>query len=177
MTQAIKRMAMDESHDSVERMVWKFARHFQRTAGLELTELKAVGDLAVIRAYDTWVPSRGASFPTHVWYCVRNAMLTEVRRAKRRARERSIDPGLMDGMFGHRRTSVLERLWSEIGDDARTIILLVIEAPGELAAALAGSGRRKRARRAILDRALHRGWERARTLTAFWEIEEALEGI
>lgn len=179
MIQAIERMAVDESYDSVERMVWKFARRFHRTTGIDVERLKSAGDLAAIRAYDTWDPSRGASFPTHVWHCVHNAMCHEAKLARRTRRERSVGDGAM-ASIPDRRGSMLARLWAEIGDDARAVVLLVVEAPGEIAGALAGRSRysrRVRARRAILDRNGSEGWTKGRTMSAFWEIEEALEGI
>lgn len=162
-----------ESYEDVELLVWSVVHKFHRQYGdLYGTreELFSEGCLGYALAYQSYDPSKG-SFPTYVRNMANYKLLELVRtETKRRVRfNTTSDVELVDQPRSFSLTDFLD----EISEDARAIVGLVLDTPGDLLRVTREDSHRdvKHTLRQYLD---GMGWETSRVETAFSEIATAL---
>lgn len=67
---------MNETYQSVERMIWRIVNSYHKKHGGDLEELKSVANLAFTEAVYSWNESKG-KFTTHVWTQIKFALMNE----------------------------------------------------------------------------------------------------
>lgn len=127
---------MTESYEDVERLIWDVVHKFHRRHGDlygTLQELFSEGCVGFTIAYARYNPEKG-SFPTYVRMVVSHTLLELVRsETKRRVRlNTTSDVEITDSS---RQFSVAEFL-DDLSEDARTIVMLVLDTPGDLLSAM-----------------------------------------
>ena len=162
----------NETFASVEKLIWHAVHAFHARHGdLYGTreELFAEGCTGFAIAYKKYDPSKG-SFPTYVRTVVGHTLLENMRNeTKRRVRySTSSEIEVVD----NRRPFSLAEFLDEVSEDARAIVQLVLETPGDLLKIVQQEKRdAKHTLRQYLDGL---GWEDHRVSTAFAEISTAL---
>ena len=144
---------------------WK---HIQRCGG-DFDEARSVTDLAFMEAYDRWDPERGAQFNTFLWHYVRGRLLNWSNRQRKLSTNTVSEHG---ETIADRTPTGLQHLFSEVGEDARAIIGLVVEAPGELAEL--SQQEPERWLKALWRTLRKAGWDMGRISVGMDEIREAV---
>lgn len=166
----------DDTWDDVKRMAFRQAWSFHQRFGMDFDEAASAASEAFARAYREWDSDHesGASFSTYAWHKIKNALVTErCRSARWMSRNRPGEDGLERGR-PRGRESTLSSILTDLGDDARTIVMAVVDPPDEemRKALLRGP---RRATSLLRRRLLSIGWSVARIIDSFREVSEALE--
>lgn len=193
----LNRSAIASTHVDVEKMLFKLAWGAQHRWGGEWDEWEssaAVGYLIAFRSFD---PGRGASFITWCWWSVVYQLRAhQERRCRNRLRTNTLHDHEDDdrdninaAAIPDRPKSFLALLVEDLSEDARTIVQLVVDTPGELVELLrqqdhtkktgispeARSRRMKvRRKRVLVDYLKRSGWSLGRIVSGFDEIQEAI---
>ncbi len=166
-----------ETYRDLERMVhgliWWAVDH----RGGRYDDYEDAAQEAYAKAVRTHDPARG-QITTHVWWCVRNK-LQKVATTERRHRERCRTDLDLDRMPARTKTFDLEVLLVDLSEDARTVVRLVIETPGDLVKLcrmrdVRGELRLDRMRKLLWDTLKGLGWTVGRCVVSFDEVREAL---
>ncbi len=170
-TITLTELAETETYRDLERLVNKLCWWAVEHLGGDYSDYESAADQAYTKAVQTHDPARG-QITTHVWWCVRNRLLS-VAATERRHRERCRTDLDLDRLPARGKTFDLEALLLDLSEDARTVVRLVVDTPGDLA-------RLCRMRRVdwmqqALGRALRNmGWTIGRVVESFDEVKEAL---
>ena len=174
MTTAIAELAATETYRDLERMVEKLIRWAVEHRGGDRDDYASAANQAYTKAIRTHDPARG-QITTHVWWCVKNALQSvAIREWKHRERERNNSP-LPNDLTQRPRTKGfdVEVLLVDLSDDARAVVRLVIDTPGDLVKLV--RMRSPDRMRGLLARGLRDlGWTIGRVVESFDEIREAL---
>lgn len=160
-----------QTYRDVEGILGKLVySHLSRYGG-DKDVLMAIAEDAFLVAYDSW--DQRSQFSTWVYNKVRFALMEEARRA---ARHHSRFPGAPLPVDKPAREGWLTLFLRELSDDAKTLVRLIAEAPGELA--LLCDIRSPKQCRKILRQELQGRyrWSLGQTMRAFSEVAEALDG-
>jgi RNA polymerase sigma factor (sigma-70 family) len=118
-----------------EKLVWQWANSYARKCpAADVEDLAAEGRIAYCEALSSWNPSKGM-FSTHLVWQIRWRMTRWIDREVRYAREVRAQAEAADLSWteeGERadveyRPSFLERLASELGEEANRIVRLLLE--------------------------------------------------
>lgn len=177
-------------YKGVELMLEQIVNRFVARHGCDRDELIGTARFAYMRAYCTYHPAR-AKFTTWVWWKVYGSLLDHKKKISRRAkhgRQYSLDAtayvddgdGDVEGTWADNvvdnhptfdRDSLIDRL----GPDAKVLIRLVLDAPGDLKNAMAGARCNvQSARKSLRAMLLEMGWVAADVRAAFAEIRSTL---
>lgn len=168
-----------ETYHDLKLMIYQLCwRHVRRFGG-SWDEAVSIGNHAFMVAYNRFDRDRGVKFDTYMWHYVRGYLgkLAKPERMK----TNTLDADCSDDE-GHGSTAAsqvpdrpksgMSYLLSEVGDDARLIIGLVVDAPGELA--MMAGAKPNKWRKALWRKLRSLGWSFGRVSVAFEEIKEAL---
>jgi RNA polymerase sigma factor (sigma-70 family) len=67
------------NHDLVGILAMKLSMRCQKCSWVTVDDLVSAGDEALVKATQSYDPSRGANFRTHASHCIWNEMLAEIR--------------------------------------------------------------------------------------------------
>lgn len=159
--------ANEETYASVEKMIYRLAWKATKKYGGDFNDYLTEANEGYCIAYRTWTPDRKCSFSSHCWNCVFHEIQDYVARRKDVPTEDlSLVPETEERGLG--------ALLCDLGEDARTIVQLVLEAPGDLAAVLRFR-KAEKIRRGLWQYAHENlSWDMGRTSAAFEEISQAL---
>jgi DNA-directed RNA polymerase specialized sigma24 family protein len=150
------------------QMCWKFAKRF----GLDFDELVGVGHLAFMQTYKGFDPTRGCQFSSHFYNNLRHALLDFLTAEQLSKQRYQVNDELTCGV-PDTHTHRLQNILAGLSDDARTIVMAVVESPGELAEVLRCK-RQDKLRRGLWQHFKALGWSMGRTEECFAEIRCAL---
>jgi DNA-directed RNA polymerase specialized sigma24 family protein len=164
--------ACAETFRDVEKMLyemcWKFAKRF----GMDFEELVSVGHVAFMKVYQGFDASRGCQFSSHFHNSLRFALLDFVSAERSRQQKYHVDSDLVSlapDIHGHR----LQNILADLSNDARTVVLAIVESPKELADVLR-CRRPDKIRRGLWKYFKALGWSLGRAEECFAEIRLAL---
>jgi len=193
------RAAAEAAHRDIERMIYQLCWTAVIRWGGDWDEYLSTANVAFMLALGTWDRGKGA-FSTHLWWCVRGALLHardrearhhghEVPAANlvhlptRRDRHRAGDDEEMPATLADvpaRRERPLTSLLRDLGDDARAIVALLADLPRDLrllrrvGVGGRGSVPPDKARRVVAWYLHREGWSLGRIAGAFAELRESL---
>jgi hypothetical protein len=157
----------------LNKLAWAFTDRGKR----DFDDCKAQANLGYAHALASYDPSRGASFSTWVYNQALGKLLSrQTRSTKQYATEKQVeDDGRLNRNESTRRCHLWEMLSSDLSEDARLLVEIVIDAPAEIAWAVGLGGRNPaRARHSIYEYLRGTGWSFARISNAFLELRETL---
>lgn len=164
-----------ETYRDVEKLLWKMVHDFRRRNGGDLDELYSVACEAYCIAYQSYDPSKGASFST--WVCWQ--VLGWLRTAARKERYHSIEKSAGDNTYEWEDTMHVfdsDMIAESLSTDAAYVFRLATKPPTELASAAAAKGGSGVNWRTTLRSYLKNlGWAKNRIVESFDEIAVALE--
>jgi hypothetical protein len=164
--------ACTETLKDVEKMLyemcWKFAKRF----GMDFDELVSVGHVAFMKTYQGFDSSRGCQFSSHFHNSLRFALLDFVASEKSGQQKCRVDSDLVS-LVSDTHKHRLQNILTELSDDARTIVLAIVESPKELTDVLR-CRRPDKIRRGVWQYFKSLGWSLGRTEECFTEIRLAL---
>lgn len=153
---------------------------------LDRQDLFAVGREAWLKARDSYVNDRGASFRTHLYWQVKGAMEDFLRRSNRTPH---IDAEIPVSRYGHTNPTqessyFVTQLLAKLPEDAVEIIKIIFNAPSELIQYIGvnRNGGILRSNHGIRPRTIERymvaerGWQYVRVWNAIKSIKQALKG-
>lgn len=165
----------EQTYEDVQRMVSKLAWTFTDRRKRDQDECLAVANLGYAKAYSTFDPARGISFTTYCYACVRNELRGyRGRQAEQYTNEKQVES--LDRSQARGQRHVFDRVRSELSDDARLVVEMVITTPSELLGMFrSGKASPARKRQQLWARIREElGWNLRRTVEAFDEIREAV---
>lgn len=128
-----KKLSTEEVIKKYQKMVYKIAHSLSRQHGEDFDELVSEGYFAIIKAYPQYNPKK-AKLSTWLYTCIWNAMKTYCINPKV---HRHVPVDFEDPESGFSelpcKESWLSRVFREIGEEARAMIEIALEAPEELA--------------------------------------------
>jgi hypothetical protein len=157
---------MEMTYSDVERLlpylVNKFMNHY-RVAARFREDLYSAALESFTTAYSSYAPERG-TFSHWVRYKAWMGMLQELNRWRKRILAEG-DPEIVP----NREPRLIERVLHEVGDDARTVVrLIVARAPAKCPRTAATH------KHAVTQILYDLGWTATRVVESFREIREAL---
>ena len=195
--------AANETFADVEKLVHRLAWNWSARTGIDVEDCLGAAHEGYVHASETYKHGRGA-YTTWVWHNV-------ALRLRRLGPGRGLCPvqevtGLLEDHQGdrcsgtvcapERKPRLIERMLREVGEDARTVIRLVVEcsgrdvrqmvagSSGELSeliaetpadlARLAGANNPAQAKNMLWNHLKNAGWTVARVIDCFSEIREAI---
>lgn len=161
-----------ETYRDVQKMIWQLCWRFCRRGG-DFDEHLSIANEAFVKAYKTHDPDK-AEFTTHCYLQVYFA-LQKFRATYSKRRERMHEVPLPDSAK-LKESRLWDSVWGQVGDDARTVMVLISESPAEL---LGIALQEIVSLRVVLFRRLRAmGWSIGRAGTAFDELSDVLtEGV
>ena len=161
-----------DTYKGVEKMLdqlsWKAARRFNG----DFDDYRSVANEAFLTAYEKFDPVRGIKFSTFLHWCVSNAIWGQVASDRKR-NERFCSTGDLDRNTAEDELGRVGRMMTDLSDDARTVVELVTQTPGELVQ-IVRSRKPLESRRHLWRYLRELGWTMGRVLGSFEEIREAL---
>ena len=153
----------------LDKMAWFYCDHRKR----DFEDYQAAANLAYVKAYRTFDPTKGALLSTWVWHKARGELQKyRSKMAKQYANEKQISTK-REPIRKHRH--LYDQVMSELSEDALLVLQLVAEAPGEMMKFFRYAKRNpKRARVEIRKRLRENGWPTAKMVDVFEEIKEVL---
>lgn len=170
-TSTLTELVETETYRDLERLVSKLIWWAVEYRGGRFDDYEDAAQEAYARAVRTHDPARGA-ITTHVWWCVSHK-LASVAARERKHRERCRTDLDLDLMPARTKAFDMEVLMLDLSDDARTVVRLVVEAPGDLAR-LCRMRRMDWAQTLLWDTLKGLGWTVGRVVESFDEVREAL---
>ncbi len=169
----IESATITDTLDNVRKMLDKLAWNYCDHSKQDFEDYQSVANLAYMKAYHSFDPTKGASFITWTWHCA-NGYLKRHRSkmAKQYANEKQAtikrEPIQKPRYF-------YDRVMAELSEDARLVLRLIAESPKELVHCFRYAKRSPRkARHMIRLRMQDEGWKPARVVDAFDEIREVM---
>ncbi len=166
--------ASAETYGDVEKLIYRLAWKAVRRYGGEFDDYVSAANEAFAEAYASYDASRGASFPTWLWWKVKGTISGEVHQSK--LQERTVASGEdidLDVLPGRSRFD-LDVFKSELSYDARQVVTMVVESPHEIWDLLHHQDIGSCVRGGLTRRLRDVGWTVARIAESFSEIREAL---
>ncbi len=165
------------------RSAWKASRKYGKP--FEEMEDEAVSALAVIvtewdlDTINSYDPKKDAQKNPTGWihWRIYFALETKYRASKKRVRYMDFTEGTDDvptcGINPQQPQKWIDRVMSDLGEDARIIVSTILHGPAEVMEDMMPR-RRLRGRETIVRHLLDNGWDKDRIITAWHEIEAAL---
>lgn len=173
-TMQSKESRMEETYEDIKRLIRKMSYNACARFGGDVEDYVSASNEAFVVAYNTFDFTEGTEFSTWVWWKIRGAISSEVRRRSHSTREAAPTE---DFDFAHCAAPVAyfwDRLLPELGADAQLVARMIVETPEEMGVVL--KKKRGAAARTELSRRLRDlGWSWARVSESFTEIREALQ--
>jgi RNA polymerase sigma factor (sigma-70 family) len=170
----VDRQAADETYRDVEKLIWRLAWKARAIHGGEMEDYISAMNEEFMVALTSYDPSRGTSFSTWLWWKIQGAVTKEIRRSCLQrhtvAAGEDID---LDALPGRHR-GWMDLFWSELGDDARTVVTILVESPFDINGLLHYRRIGKVLRKSLALQLRGAGWTVARISESFSEIREAL---
>lgn len=168
----IRHQAVQESYRDVERMIADLVRRHTNCPNCDYEERIGAANEAYCRAYAAYDPRRGA-FTTLVWHSVRNKLKNQCRACCRHPQVGYNVNSHIDRMED-KKSIGLTAILADLSDDARVVVEMVLEAPGELKSLLKRNKSGQDKRYALSIHLQKLGWTMARVVESFHEIRRAL---
>lgn len=170
-----------DTYADVEQMLNKLAWHFSKSYGMDFDECKSEANYAYMMAYENWDSTRGCLFSTHVYNCAYYA-LQELRRTNAkissRAKTNYIGSSRQETEKGfdcpEKEPSLIMSLVGELDDDAKIILRMFLETPGELAKVIRQRNPSK-VRAGLWKYMKECGWSMGQYVSGMENIKEALQ--
>lgn len=163
--------AVTETFGDVDLLLWRIVHRFADRFGGDREELKAVANLAYMRAYNGY-KRNGAKFSTYLYHVVWHEMLNHDER-ERRAVPTVPDEVLRDAESRTEAEFDMVDFARGMSRDAKAVVGMVLDSPAEVALVLDGG--RRRMRSVLFDYLEGIGWSLRRIAESFREIGEALQ--
>lgn len=171
MTAAVEHSdSADAIYQDVVDMIKKLANDAVKKHGGRWDDYVSAGNEAFMDAYCTYDSDRGTSFSTWLWWKIRGAIKSEVNRNRRHRLRDDADVAAVP-----QKLSRFDQIWSDLGDDARTVSMMVLQAPSEIASIASRGDGGSKMRGMLQVKLRDSGWTVARILESFSEIREALQ--
>ncbi len=154
-----------ETENTIYQLCWKA----QKRWGGEFDDYLSSANVAWVNAYQKFDFSRGVKFNTYVYRAIWNALLDEYSSQVKWVKNNKSMPEEVEFAEKHSRFT---SLMSDMSEDARIIIQLVLEAPSDLRDLLSAK-QPQQSRQNLWAYLRGLGWSMARTVDAFSELKEA----
>jgi len=159
-------MTYEDVKKLLYQLVWQYGRG-------DWEEAMARANLAYARAYRGWQPGHRTRFSTYLHRAVVNELLDfRAEHAKRSVKESLSPEGDLDRNPAGRRVHLFDAIRADLSDDARLLVQLVIDTPGDLVNLAAC--RPANCRRRLYRKLKGIGWSMARVINSFDEVREVL---
>jgi len=157
-------LAVAETYGDVEKMLYRMAWTAVEKWGGEFNEWLSEANLAYMNAYHKYDRSKGASFITWLWHVVYHTL--HDRHLKNHKHQDATALDLFE--VPNRTPPLISRVFSEVSDDARVVVMLLLDVSPR-------SARNPAKVRIFLWQQLKAiGWTVARVSESFDEIREVL---
>jgi DNA-directed RNA polymerase specialized sigma24 family protein len=163
--------AITQTYGEVENLIHREVWRYHRATGVPVDELESNAAVAFCVAYKGFDPNRG-QFSTHLVNTIRFHFLNEAKKIRKSVpatADVNLDNVGTDSPFD------LNRFTSELSEDARSMIMLLKEAPEDLAKVLKtpeGFARKMSFLQWVAER--FSSWHMGRIAATFNEIKGAL---
>ena len=169
------RLAETETYHDVARLIDKLAGDAVRRHGGCWEDYVSAGNAAFVDAYRSYDNTKGTSFSTWVWWKIRGAISAEIKKTK--VQSHTVASGKdnnLDELTG-RSNFDLSRFASELSEDARTVIKLVLESSDHIKDVLHHRDAGPTIKHGLRRKLSAMRWTLERILESFDEIREALQ--
>ncbi len=160
---------LDDVRKMLDKLAWNYCDHNKQ----DFEDYQSVANLAYMKAYRSFDPTKEASFSTWAWHCA-NGYLKRHRSkmAKQYANEKQV---AIEREPVRKQRHLYDWVMAELSEDARLVLRLIAESPKELVHCFRYAKRSpKKARYMIRLRMQDEGWPPARVVDAFDEIREVM---
>lgn len=169
----MQNQAAEETYRDIENMIHQLCWMAYRRWGGDIEEYESAANEAFAKAYNNFDPNNGTRFITYANRAIQNALFDhhddEIKYSQRYGRE-------IDETTSTRYHSRVDQILSNISQDARVIVQLILDTPEELKGLLS-----KRhpddSRRIIWTHLQKLGWSMARVVQSFEEVKEVLQEV
>lgn len=163
--------AVTETYEDVEKTIFDLCWKFSKSQGGDFDDYRSVANEAFMLAYHSYDGYRRVKFNTYVYQCVRNALCDEYTKNKQH-RERFLCSEKIDNNPATKSHFDLEYFLSELPEDAKTVVGIIMGTPSELLSIMLNDDYRfRQGLRGVLS---NMGWTTNRITESFIEIREAL---
>lgn len=171
---------IEETYASVQKLIYKVAGDFHRRFGGDFDDLVGEANVAFMKVYEAFDPSRGA-FTTLLQHSIVNRLYDVAAMKRRRPAVRleavAAESGIPVADWVAAPAETWDELaYQELSEDARTVLKIVVGAPAELRAlAKAKGGHAKNWRHALKGYLADMGWTANQVAKSFEEIAGLLQ--
>ncbi len=169
MTQT-RKDAITTTYEDVERLLCFLCWKFQKQYGGDFEDWKEIASEAFLDAYLSYDPAK-AKFTTHIYTKVQWRLRNHIDKELNRRKTLVFDSALVHHTCQKKTCFDIGSFLRELGEDARLVVLLVLETPAELVELCGMKGLTRMGLRKYLYRL---GWPMYRVANVFREINREL---
>lgn len=164
----------EETYEEVKNLIRKEVWRVVGKYGGDFDDLMAEASTIYMAAYDSFDPASGSRFTTWLSNNLRWGLLDRVgERVRHNQRTSPVDEQQLSKEY---RDWSPPDLLDELNEDAKLVVMLVIDTPEEIARIYTSKGGQPRNFRSTLrDHLAELGWTTARIAESFAEIRQALK--
>jgi len=167
----ITERAKEQTFQDMDRMLHKLAHN---SGIFDHEEAYQEAALGFAEAYHSYDPSRG-SFSTWCYWRAKVNLLEKKRRESRYSQHVDSNSAVVEQTTALRtRSSDFRELLEDLGDDARSIVRLIMELPEDIGSVLLRKRSQRNLRKALHNYLVGLGWTAKQITESFSEIREAL---
>ena len=164
--------AADETYEDVRKMIYKMANDAVHKHGGDFDEYVSAGHEAFMDAYVSYKPEHETAFSTWLWWKIRGAITGTIKKQYKWRERLDAQQAVEDVTHVDRFT--LQAFTTDLSDDARTVVELLMQTPEEAIGLLHAKHTGRRTRTELFRKLRGLRWTVLQIADSFREIREAL---
>lgn len=154
-------------------IIYKLARSFHRSTGLEYDDLVAQGNLIFCEIQKGYTKKQGVKFSTFLYRCLVNRFITYIK-TQQRYRKHHVNSDFIESSFTTKDINLNFAVRkSMLSKEAKTVIRVLLESPQEFFN-LTGVEKLQEVKTKLYKKCRSLGWHRPKVLMLFKEIKTFL---